>query len=165
MTERQQEIIAQLIFMSFYYDNKHLVKQPKKLPHHIVIECKTLRCTNQNKTPVNTYSLTGFGMSLDQVKYTYPHLTASFYDDWTLAAAAKWAALPHCCWVPNYKNMHQPQKTPANKPSLTGLGMSLIQIKYIFPCQQAFTMTEALAQGAKNAAHQPWCCCWVMPKS
>jgi len=42
----------------------------------------------------------------------------------TLAEAAKNAAQPHCCGVPNIK-MHQPLQTPANKPSLIGAGMVL----------------------------------------
>jgi len=38
-----------------------------------------------------------------------------------------------------YINHH---KTSANKPSLTGIRMSLDQIKYTYPCLHAFTMTE-----------------------
>jgi len=34
----------------------------------------------------------------------YLSMFTSFYYDWTLAEAAKNAALPHCCWVPTYQD-------------------------------------------------------------
>jgi len=34
----------------------------------------------------------------------YLSIFTSFYCDWTLVEAAKNAALPHCCGVPNYED-------------------------------------------------------------
>jgi len=38
--------------------------------------------------------------------------------------------------------MHQPLKNSLDKPSLTGVGMSLDEVKYDYPCLTAFIMTE-----------------------
>ena len=59
-----------LLFMT-----EHWLKQPKMLPCHIAVECQKLRCINLHSTPANKSS-TGVGMSVDQVKFTYPCLPA-----------------------------------------------------------------------------------------
>ena len=59
-----------------------------------------------------------------------------------MAEAAKNAALPHCCLVCQSKKMPHHNKTPANKPSLTGIVMGLDQVKYTYPCLPALIVTE-----------------------
>ena len=70
----------------------------------------------------------------------YLSMFKSFYYDWTLAEAAKKAAQPHYGWV--LKNEGAPPQDPAKKLSLTVVGMSLVQVKHIYPCLTAFIMTE-----------------------
>jgi len=54
------------------------LKQPKMLPCPalLLLSAKKLGCINHHKTLANTPSLTGAGICLDQVKYTYACLTA-----------------------------------------------------------------------------------------
>ena len=56
---------------------EHWLKQPKMLPCCITVECHTMK---MNQPPQNFCrympSVTGIGMSLDQVQYNYPCLTA-----------------------------------------------------------------------------------------
>ena len=56
-----------------------------------------------------------------------------------MTEAAKNSALPHCCQVPNYEDA--PTRTELLL-SLTGVGMSLDQVKYTYPCLPAFIMTQ-----------------------
>jgi len=63
-----------------------------------------------------------------------------------------------------YINHH---KTSANKPFLTGVALSLAQIKYTYPCLHTFTMTEhwlkqpkvlpchVVVEGQNVKIHQP----------
>jgi len=201
---------------------EHWLKQSKMLPSHIAIEwwCQKMKMDQlHHKTSANKPPLTGVGMSLDQVKYTYPCLPTfimtehwlkqpkmlpchiavkyqtmkmhqppqysckyvfpdwcrnefgsskiclsmftSFYYDWTLAEAAKNAAFPATLlsstklWRCN--NHHE---TPADKPSLTGVGMNLGPVKYAYPCLPAFIMTEHWLKQPKLLALLPPCC-WV----
>jgi len=56
----------------------HWLKQPKMLPIHIdAVE-------RQKNKPANKPSLTGVGMSLDQVKYTYLCLQAFIINEYWL---------------------------------------------------------------------------------
>ena len=80
-------------------------------------------------------------MSLVQIKHTYPYLAALLWlntDGWSsqkcfpaalLLSAILWSCTNHL-------------KTPANMPSLTGIGMNLDQVKYTYLCLTAFIMTE-----------------------
>jgi len=79
-------------------------------------------------------------MFLDQVKYTYACLTAFIMTEHWL----KQPKMLPCLIVVECQTikMHQPQNTPVNKLSLTDVRMSLVQIKYTYPCTPAFIMTE-----------------------
>ena len=184
-----------------------MLKQPKVLPSHSAVECQTMKVhhmpTNSFKTIFCDWCRNEYEFGSSKI---YLYMFCSIYHDWwTLAEAAKNAALSHCCWVPNYEDaptttkllqtnfpewhrnvfgsnekilihvyqhlwwlntswssqkccpatvlliakksrnedassMHH--KTSANKPSLTGVGMSLDQVKYTYPCLPAFIMTE-----------------------
>ena len=61
---------------AFIMNDFGLMKQPKLLPSHIVLECQKWRCSNHHSTPTNKSSLSGLGMSLVQMKHTSPCLTA-----------------------------------------------------------------------------------------
>jgi len=79
-------------------------------------------------------------MSLDQVKDTYPCLTGFIMTEHRLVQPkCCLATLPLSAKLQRCINHHN---ASANKPSLTGVGMSLVQIKYTYPCLPAFTMTE-----------------------
>jgi len=120
---------------------EHWLKQPNMLPSHIAVKCQTIwRCTNHHKTPKNMPSLTGVGMNLDQVKYTYPCLTAFMMmtEHWLKQTKN----LPSHIAVQCQMKMHQWPQNPYNKTSLTGVGMSLCQAKHTYPCLPAFIMTE-----------------------
>ena len=68
------------MFTSFYYNCEHCLKQPKMLTCQTAVECQKIRCINQHKFASKS-SLTGLGMSLDQVKYTYACLPAFIMTD------------------------------------------------------------------------------------
>jgi len=126
--------------LTYFIMTEHWLKQLKMLPSHIVVECQKWRCSNHLKTPAHKPSLTGVGMSLVQIKHTYLCLTALLWlnTGWSsqkccpatlLLSAILWRCTNHL-------------KIPANMPSLTGIGMSLDQVKYTHPCLTAFIMTE-----------------------
>ena len=109
---------------------EHWLKQPKALPCLIVVECQTIgRFTNHHKTPANKTSLTGVGMNLVQIKYTYPCLQAfTMTEHWLKQPKA----LPYLIVVEHQTigrctNHH---KTPTNKPPLTGVILNLLQVEY-----------------------------------
>jgi len=94
---------------------------------------KKWRCTNHQKAPANKPSLSGVGLSLNKIKYMYPHLTAFIMTEHWLMQQPK--MLPCHIDVECQKwrciNYHN---TPANKASLSDIGKSLDQIKNMFPC-------------------------------
>ena len=107
---------------------EHWLKQPKMLPCHIAVKCQKMKMLQPHKTPANKPSLTGVGMSLDQVKYTYPCVPAFIMTE-------HWLKQPRLlpCHIANEcetRKMHQPphRQTPANKPSLTDVGMNVDQL-------------------------------------
>jgi len=55
---------------------EHWLKQPKMLPSHFGVECQKWRFSNHHSTPANNLSLSAVGLSLVQIKHTYPCLTA-----------------------------------------------------------------------------------------
>ena len=101
-----------------------------------------MRCIKHHKTLEDKPSLTGVGMSLNQVKYTYSCLPALIIEAAknaaTLLLSAKQLRCTNC-----------PSNSPANQPSLTGVGMSLDQVKYIYPCLPALIMAEHWLKQAK----------------
>jgi len=104
---------------------EHWLKQPKLLPCLTVDECQTIgRCTNHHKSPTNKPSLTGVALSLVQIKYTYSCLQAFITTKHRLNQPKTMPshAAVECQTVKIHLYHH---KTPANKPSLTGTGMSL----------------------------------------
>ena len=149
------------MFTSFYYDwTLAEAAENAAFPAKFLSNTKPWRCIKHHKTPADKTSLTGVGMNLDQVKKYFSMFT-SFYYDWTLAEAAKNAAFPATLlsstklWRCN--NHHE---TPADKPSLTGVGMNLGPVKYAYPCLPAFIMTEHWLKQPKLLALLPPCC-WV----
>ena len=132
------------------------LKQPKMLSCCITAECQTIKMHQPPQTSANKPSLTGIGMSLDQVKYTYPCLTAFIMTKY-------WLKQPTCCPATLLLSAKQwrcsrYQDTLANKPSMTGVGMSLVQIKHTYPCLTYF-FVGTLAEAAKYAVLLHYC--WV----
>jgi len=116
--------------------SEHWLKQPKML-----LSAKLWRCSNHQKTPTKKASLTGIGKSLVQIKCTDPCLTA-------FIIAEHWLKQPkmlpsHIVVECQSMKMYQPpQKSCQYKPSLTGVEMSLDQIKHTYLCLTAFIITE-----------------------
>jgi len=124
------------MFTSFFM-TEHWLKQKKCSP----VEYQKWRCIHHHKTPADKPSLLSVGMSLDQIKYTYPCLTAFIMPEHWL-----WSSKTHypATSLSNAKKIWciSHHKTLLDKPSLTCVGMSLVQIKYTYPCLLAFIMTE-----------------------
>ena len=90
-----------------------------------VVECRKWRFTSYHSTPANNSSLTGVGMSLVLMKHTYPCFTAFIMTEHWLKQP-KMLPSSHVvveCQKWRCSNHH---KTPAYKPSLTGVEMRTI---------------------------------------
>jgi len=130
------------IFNSFIM-TEHWQKQRKRLPCHITVECHTMK---MHQPPQNTckYAFPDrYRISLDQVKYTYPCLTAFIMTE-------HWLKQPKMLYIPSYLSFVECQKwrcsnyhkTFVKMSSMTNLGMSLDQIKHSYPCLTYFIMTQ-----------------------
>jgi len=143
------------MFTSLYFDCKHWLKQQKMLSCLIVVECQKMKVPqppwNSWKNAFPDQYRNDFGSSK-----IYLSMSTSFYSDWTLAEAAKNAALLHYCPVPKHEDAPTTMKHK-KKPSLTNVGMSLDQVKYTYPCLPAFIYDWILAEAAKNAALPHYC--------
>ena len=135
----------------------HWLKHPNIVTSHIAFECQKWRCSNYHKTFAKIPTLTGVGVSLVHIKHTYPCLTAFIMTEHWLKQPK---LLPSHIVVEcqNWRCSNH-LKTPAYKPSLTNVGMSLVQIKHNLSMFNIFYYDWTLAEAAKNAA-QPHCC-WV----
>jgi len=150
---------------AFIMTEHWLLKKPKMLPSHIFVECQKWRCSNHHKMFANMSYLTGVGMSLVQIKHTYPcSIAFTMTQLWLkqpkilpshiVIGCQKWRCSNHL-------------KTPAYEPSLTGVGMSLVEMKHTYPCLTAFIMTfgwssqkycpaTLLVECQKMKVLQPW---------
>jgi len=78
-------------------------------------------------------------MSLDQVNSIYPCLMAFIT---TEPCLKQQKILPRLIAIEHQKMKMTQPKTSANKPSLTGIGMGLDQVKYTYPCLPASIVTK-----------------------
>jgi len=139
---------------------EHWLKQPKVMPSHIVVVCQKWRGSNHHKTPAQRPSLAGVGMSLDQVKYTYPLLTAFIMTELWLKKA-KNAAQPICVECQKMKVL-QPPQNPSKSSFPDRCWNEFGSNKTYLSMFNSFCYDWSLAEATKHYA-QPHCC-WV-PKN
>ena len=100
------------------------------LPSHIAVQCQTRK---MQQPPQYSPSLTGVALSLVQIKYTFWCLQAFTMTELWLKQPKILPCLTVdvCQTIGRCPNHH---KCPTNKPSLTDVALSLVQIKYTYPC-------------------------------
>ena len=125
--------------------------------HHITIKCQTMI---MHQPPQNSCKYVFPDWCANELgsNKTYLSVFNSFYYAWTLAKAAKNAALLHCCWVPKMKVL-QPLQNSRKKAFPDKCRNECDSNKTNLSMFNRFYYDWMLDEAAKNAVLLH--CCWV----